>query len=243
MWIEKGCDPHWADKASSLVKKYDTIYIEQEKMARLVSEVKRFTSAEAAKLAEERGVAHKLSILFEGPPGSGKTSIAKAIATETHSDMFIINVVGIKRLEDMVFQMSTEAKDKCCVVLIEDIHAVPAELYGQIYNLLQGGYDLNNVIFILTSNVPHEELDPIMFRPGRVDLIYRFGYMSAEAKAAHGRQTPSRACRDRVSQPNSPDQDHAGSAGGLLEPDPRHELLYGCNTYACKPIRIGRYDW
>lgn len=134
-------------------------------------------------------------VLLIGPPGSGKTLLAKAVAGEAGVPFFNISGsdfvemfvgVGASRVRDLFEQAKRSAKQsqKGCIIFIDEIDAVGRQRFAGI----GGGHDereqtLNallvemdgfntqqGVILIAATNRP-DVLDPALLRPGRFDRI------------------------------------------------------------------------
>ena len=121
--------------------------------------------------------------LLVGPPGTGKTTFAKAIAKEIKADMYIINMIDfnesqIERLKEDIEEYQDSSST--IVLLFEDIDCIfstrdklQTEKQKQAAQLLlqflDGVYSLSNVLFIATTN--HIEfLDKALIREGRFDV-------------------------------------------------------------------------
>ncbi len=133
------------------------------------------------------GASMPKGILLVGPPGTGKTMLAKAVAGEANVPFFSISGsefvemfvgMGASKVRDL-FQ---QAKDKApCIVFIDEIDAIgkkrDAQLGGndereQTLNQLlteMDGFDGNNGVIILAATNRPETLDPALLRPGRFD--------------------------------------------------------------------------
>ena len=71
---------------------------------------------------------------------------------------------------------------KKSIIAFEDIHKIKPELFSQIFNVLDGVYDVSNCIIVMTSNVPYSKLDKTLLRCGRVNYIIQFEYLTNEMK-------------------------------------------------------------
>jgi len=124
-------------------------------------------------------------ILLYGPPGCGKTLIAKVLASESEANFYSINGPEIMNkyygeTEARLRDIFKEAKDNApSVVFIDEIDAIAPkreEAYGdvekrvvaQLLALMDGLTDRGNVIVLGATNRP-ESVDPALRRPGRFD--------------------------------------------------------------------------
>lgn len=130
-----------------------------------------------------RGISHKRGHCYFGPPGTGKTTLARAIAIEYEMDVYNVNLNNIDGDDDMI-SMFTEVNPNS-ILLFEDIDAYfdkrnainkkSKVTFSGLLNALDGAISLNNVLVIFTTN--HiEQLDPALLRPGRIDVIKEIGF-------------------------------------------------------------------
>ena len=128
------------------------------------------------------GRPHKLNFLLTGVPGSGKTSIVKAIALKYKRPVYILSF-SKSMTDETIVDLVTEIKDNS-ILLLEDIDAFFMDRkavdinvsFSCLINVLDGTLCKGNgVITVLTANNP-ERLDPALIRPGRIDKIIRFDY-------------------------------------------------------------------
>ncbi len=134
---------------------------------------------------KEIGASMPKGILLVGPPGTGKTMLAKAVAGEANVPFFSMSGsefvemfvgMGASKVRDLFKQ----AKEKApCIVFIDEIDAIGKKRDGQVggndereqtLNQLlteMDGFEGNNGVIILAATNRPESLDPALLRPGR----------------------------------------------------------------------------
>ena len=134
---------------------------------------------------EELGVEAHRGVLLYGPPGNGKTLIAKAVATESNAHLEIINgpeilskwVGGSERNLRRIFERARKLAP--AVVLVDEIDAIAPKrtemsfqheisVVSQLLVLLDGLEERGRVVVIATTN-RIEAVDSAVTRPGRFD--------------------------------------------------------------------------
>ena len=135
----------------------------------------------------EIGASMPKGILLVGPPGTGKTMLAKAVAGESNVPFFSMSGsefvemfvgMGASKVRDLFRQ----AKEKApCIVFIDEIDAIGQKRDGRVggndereqtLNQLlteMDGFESNNGVIILAATNRPESLDPALTRPGRFD--------------------------------------------------------------------------
>ena len=137
---------------------------------------------------QDIGASMPKGVLLVGPPGTGKTMLAKAVAGEANVPFFSMSGsefvemfvgMGASKVRDLFSQ----AKEKApCIVFIDEIDAIGQKRSGgamggndereQTLNQLlteMDGFESNNGVIILAATNRPESLDPALTRPGRFD--------------------------------------------------------------------------
>ncbi len=160
---------------------------------------------------QKMGIRPPRGILLYGPPGCGKTAIAKAIATESEANFISIkgpqllslwvgeSEKGIRK----VFQRARQVSP--VVIFFDEIDSiamrrgmsadsgVTERMVNQLLTELDGVEELKGVVFIAATNRP-DLIDPALLRPGRIDKIVRVAAPDLESRKAifsiHAKNVP-----------------------------------------------------
>ena len=200
---------------------------------------------------QEIGASMPKGILLVGPPGTGKTMLAKAVAGESNVPFFSISGsefvemfvgMGASKVRDLFKQ----AKEKApCIVFIDEIDAIGQKRSGgqyggndereQTLNQLlteMDGFEGNAGVIILAATNRPEVLDPALTRPGRFDRR-----VPVELPDLKGREEILRVHAKKIKTEPGIDYSHiarmASGASGA-------ELANIVNEAALRAIRAGR---
>jgi len=144
------------------------------------------------------GIEPHSGILLYGPPGCGKTLLAKVMASESEANMFPINGPEIMNkyygeTEAKLRDIFKEAKDNSpSIIFIDEIDAIAPkreEAYGdvekrvvaQLLALMDGLNDRGNVIVLGATNRP-DSVDPALRRPGRFDREFEISVPNEDGR-------------------------------------------------------------
>ena len=197
------------------------------------------------------GASMPKGILLVGPPGTGKTMLAKAVAGEANVPFFSIS--GSEFVEmfvgmgaSKVRNLFDQAKEKApCIVFIDEIDAIGQKRSGgqyggndereQTLNQLlteMDGFEGNNGVIILAATNRPESLDPALTRPGRFDRR-----VPVELPDLHGREAILKVHAKKVEHEDNIDflavARMASGASGA-------ELANIVNEAALRAVRDGR---
>lgn len=181
--IFKWQENSWAGKEQPK-RSLNSVILDSTEKNKIISHIKEFQEEQA--WCNDLGIPWKTGIILEGPPGTGKTSLCKALASDLGKSLFVFPAAALfgETLEKALSNVPTN-----CIFLIEDIDAGGLQNRenkesGEVLNLsgvlnvLDGLTSPQGVILMATTN--HiENLDPALIRPGRFDLVAHVGNLSS----------------------------------------------------------------
>ena len=186
---------------------WDTIYIKTNKSYKntivnenikidLYDDIQNFLDNE--EWFTNKGIPYKRGYLLHGPPGTGKTSIIKAVANTHQLPIFNLDLSSVKNNADLlklVTDINYLSNNKKYIVTIEDIDRCP--LFSNSYdrfrqlekntlsidcllNVLDGIMETHGRLFFMSANdtTPFDKIKDVLFRPGRIDKQLNISYCS-----------------------------------------------------------------
>lgn len=171
-------------------RKLSSIILKEGLKESIVSHLDDFKKSEH--WYDEMGIVHKTGIILHGPPGTGKSSLIKAIASERYLDVYTINLTTMT--DKNLLEAFTSVPDEC-LILIEDIDGVSASLdrskkseekesnvpkvtVSGLLNALDGVCSGKHIVVATTNHL--DKLDPALVRPGRFDLTAELSYLDRD---------------------------------------------------------------
>ncbi len=136
---------------------------------------------------------HKRGILLYGEPGCGKSGILQICMNTVINEMdgFVINIKNDEDIDLYVKYISTIRQiepDRPLVVILEDIDSIVSEdkySTSQVLNVLDGIKQIDNVVYIATTNYPEKLEERVSSRPSRFDRRYEIDFPSADIRRVY----------------------------------------------------------
>ena len=139
-------------------------------------------------------ITNKLGILLKGPVGSGKSTIARLLASQEFNAILISpNITRVKESLNKIISSHTILSNTIKIVLLEDIDTVlnkpikdmdpkEAENARNLLQILDSNESPDNTVFIATTNYYDKLIKnvPNLVRPGRFDIVEEIGYLNKE---------------------------------------------------------------
>ncbi len=170
----------WQYDGSVIKRHLDSVVLKTGQMEMMIDRIQIF---ENNKMEYRRlGVPHRLGIMLEGPPGTGKTSTILALASHFDAVLKIINLSGMDdkaltelcsggrqqhHLRFLVFEdadVAFEGREQ------KDEGFMKGVTFSGLLNAIDGlSSGESRILFMTTNHI--EKLDPALIRPGRIDLL------------------------------------------------------------------------
>lgn len=180
---------YWDKFGSTYAQRFEEIFLPQNLKNDIIHRIDTFISSEQHYI--KYGRPYKLTFMMMGVPGAGKSSLVKSIAQRYNKRLYVLSFTKSLTDESLVDLMK-DIHDGS-ILLIEDIDAFFQERKAQdinisfsaLLNVLDGSLvKSNGTLIFMTANHP-ENLDTALYRPGRVDQVYKFDWpQSSEIKLA-----------------------------------------------------------
>lgn len=178
-WVESGRIAH---------RDIETFFMDKEVKASILDKLNRFI--DGRDWYQKKGLTYKTSFLFFGPPGTGKTTLTKLLASHFKRDVYSLD---LSRLTNAGLVKALSTVKPGSFLLMEDVDQAGGAVrkrkkegeasildafsdMGQLtmsglLNAFDGVVSLDNIIIMLTTNHP-EDLDPAVRRKSRIDNEY-----------------------------------------------------------------------
>ncbi len=172
-------DGNWKYLSSNTKRDINSVF--HPKKLDLLNDIKQFNNSESD--YSKHGIPYKRNYLFHGPPGTGKTSMMTALASEFEANLYLVNFTC--KITDSSFMKLISKMPSGSVMVLEDIDALFTERvindagnmgmvsFSAVLNTLDGIARKNKIVTIMTTNFK-DRLDEALIRPGRIDMIVEF---------------------------------------------------------------------
>ncbi|WP_179381500.1 AAA family ATPase [Jannaschia marina] len=172
----------WWDKRADVARRgLDTVVTTDGRVDEVARDMRRFYRSRD--WYAERGVPWRRGYLLHGPPGTGKSSLIRALASELDLDIATLDL-GRATLTDDALQEAMGTAPRGALIAMEDIDAVFTARQGGerrsgvsfsgLLNAIDGVGAQEGRALVMTTNHP-ERLDPALIRPGRADVHVELG--------------------------------------------------------------------
>jgi hypothetical protein len=180
-------DEWWETLSKKETRDINTIHLNGKELE-LLEYIKNFWKPETKKRYKKLGIPYKKNIMLEGLPGTGKTSLIFALASELKQNIAILNFN--KDVDDNVFMRAIRKIPKNCFLVLEDIDVLFKERkendsykssisFSALLNTLDGLAFRHKMVTFMTTNYACN-LDIALKRPGRIDKCISFTFAKKE---------------------------------------------------------------
>jgi mitochondrial chaperone BCS1 len=178
----------WSRRNDIPLRTMDSVVLPVGQAEGILADLRQFLDSESEYV--RRSLPYHRGYLLEGSPGSGKSSLVQALATECNLNLWYLPLKDVDRDANLI-QLVQEVPAKS-ILLLEDIDGFAgahdraegdesdrgASLMG-LLNTLDGVATPFGLVCFMTSNHP-ELLDPALIRPGRVDRREHIGHVTQD---------------------------------------------------------------
>ncbi len=176
---------HWCESGLVPPRAIATVVSRGGDAMRVLEDVRRFYGARD--WYAQRGVPWRRGYLLHGPPGTGKSSLIRVIASELGKDIATVEL-GSVDLKDSALRDAMKSAPKGAILALEDVDAAFVNRKGGqkgdqlsfsgLLNAIDGfAAQEGRPLFMTTNHL--ERLDPALIRPGRADVHVELGPVGA----------------------------------------------------------------
>ena len=178
-------DGYWDHVGDVTRRPLETVLVDDDRITRLADDMRWFY--EARDWYAARGVPWRRGYLFHGPPGTGKSSLIRALASDLSLDIATLDIGRATLSDDDLREALTSAPART-LIAIEDVDAVfrkraagergSGVSFSGLLNAIDGVSAQEGRALVMTTN-HKDRLDAALVRPGRADVHLELGRVSA----------------------------------------------------------------
>jgi hypothetical protein len=164
----------------------DLFVLRNSPVEHVIHTIRKFWDAKD--LYAKHGLIHKRGILLHGSPGTGKTSIVNMVARFFANNGGVVFYAGndedaLPAMRQAILKFR-QIQDEPLLLILEDFDSVQDNSYtlSMAMQLMDGVDQVNNVVFLCTTNFLHKIDDRFTKRPSRIDEVIEIEQPSAEAR-------------------------------------------------------------
>lgn len=160
----------------------NTVYLDGDIREAILSDLAWFYDSKD--LYKRFAIPYRRSYLLAGPPGTGKTSLIRALASEMDKSIGLVQFSKWFGPSDLAEALASIPAD---FLVVEDVdglytgrHSDPNRnglTFSDFINVIDGICSREGIVLFMTTNHP-DRLDPALIRPGRVDFRVNMGYVT-----------------------------------------------------------------
>jgi SpoVK/Ycf46/Vps4 family AAA+-type ATPase len=170
----------------------DELYqLPSDELEDIIQDIKKFW--DKSEKYKEYGFLHKRGILLYGEPGAGKSGIIQLCTNQLINEMggIVINISNGDQVEwygKLIGSFRAIEPTRPLIIILEDIDAIAGEgtwSTSMLLNLLDGVKQIDNVVYIATTNYPEKLEERLTNRPSRFDRRYEIEMPNEEVREAY----------------------------------------------------------
>ena len=179
----------WRRVALRVSRPIDTVILDPNRKNDILNDINEYLHPSTAQWYGNRGIPYRRGYLFYGPPGSGKSSFAWAIAGVFGLHIYCLSLADPNMTEDQLGALFADLPPRC-VMLLEDIDTAGLDkrdsteatgldnkkkgiTLSGLLNVIDGVAAHEGHVLVMTTNFL-EKLDAALIRPGRIDMVVPF---------------------------------------------------------------------
>lgn len=179
---------YWETLNYKPYRSFDTICLPKKQLNKIITDLKNFMDPKTEERYSKLGLPFKRNYLLEGLPGTGKSSLIHAIASELNYDICVLTFHA--KIDDVTMMKALRNIEDKNILVLEDIDSLFIERkksdnhknrisFSGLLNCLDGLAHKHGLITIMTTNYKMN-LDSALIRPGRIDYMMNFDFANKE---------------------------------------------------------------